>query len=90
MHAGVTECHQCRDVCALSRPRDRAKVNLGQRVQCVLVKLTTALQKGRRVRHPRMHLGLRQRVSFYSKKMFASILRCVVNEFFVKDVLATV
>lgn len=78
MHAGVTECHQCRDVCALSRPRDRAKVNLGERVQCVFVKLTTAPQKGLRVRHPSMHLkflGLYQRMSFYSKKMFASILR---------------
>lgn len=30
MHAGVTECHQCGDVCALSRPRDRATVNLGE------------------------------------------------------------
>lgn len=49
MHAGVSECHQCRDGCVLSRPRDHSKVNLGERVQRVFVKLNTTIQKGIRV-----------------------------------------
>lgn len=49
MHAGVSECHQRRDGCVLARPRVHARVNLGERVQCVFGKLNTPTEKGLRV-----------------------------------------
>lgn len=49
MHAGVSECHQRPDGCVLSRPRDHKRVNLGERVQRVFVKLNSPIQKGLRV-----------------------------------------
>lgn len=58
MHAGVSECHPCRDGCVLSRPRDHTRVNLGERVRRVFVKPNTPIGKGLRVplslKHQRM------------------------------------
>lgn len=49
MHAGVSGCHQRRDGCVLSRPSDHTRVNLGERVQRVFVKLNTPIERGLRV-----------------------------------------